>query len=133
VARAGGARPRHVILVGRVAVVVGCDATGGEASDAAHDEGGLTAGLGPGRAALPEDAAGLLGVLEFESDLRQDADEEFVHVVVYSDRRFDVLAVVLGSGSLALCNNPKNTELLRQNFHSSRRFTQLPDYIIKIP
>lgn len=44
---------------------------------------------------LPEEVSGLLRVLQLQPDLRQNADQELVHVVVDADRCLYVLAVVV--------------------------------------
>ena len=56
----------------------------------------------------------------FQSDLRQDAHQEFVHVMVDRHRGLDILAVVGGCHAFALCKNVKNTKHIR-SFLWSRR------------
>jgi len=56
---------------------------------------------------LPEHLAGSLGVLQLEADLREQADQQLVDVVVDAHGRLDELAVVRRRHGLTLCNRDR--------------------------
>jgi len=77
--------------------------------------GGARASVLAPRGTLPQKVLRALGVLQLEPDLRQDAHQQLVHVVVDGHGRLDELAVVRRRQVLALCKNKQTVQQKLKN------------------